>query len=452
MKPLIGRILPLASIVALVLTQRSDAQDFFRDFGTSRSSGGMGLVTPSEYNYHEPSPSGMHASSFDTNEEQYNFAIGNLRFAMAAGLGLEFNDNVTLSENHRESDFVLRPMFNIEASMRLSDLNTLRFSLGASYAKYFDHSELDSDGVLLSPNSEIALGFQLGVFHFTVRDRLSYQEDTYDVPQLSGVPRYRRFENQAGIKADWAINEALTLSLGYDHFNLWVRDDFFKPEERSIDTILVTPMYQLTPTIKVGVNASWSFIDFDSESRADGDNFMVGPVLQWDITNYLRLYLEAGYQQLKYDGDTTFDPTFFGELTEEEKALFKDSSDSNSFYVKFEIENRPTDYFSHKLTFTKTSEVGFGSNYYELYHVEYSADWHIVENTQIGPTLFYEHYDTSGELGEKAWRIGAAIGLRHNLTNSITLGLDYRFILKDSNIEGADYYQNLVFLSAYYKF
>ena len=71
---------------------------------------------------------------------------------------------------------------------------------------------------------------------------------------------------------------------------------------------------------------------------------------------------------------------------------------------------------------------------------------------EFSPTLFFEHYETSGFGGEDANRFGAALGIRYNLTNSITLGLDYRFIWKDSNLEDADYYQNLAFLSLYYKF
>ena len=71
---------------------------------------------------------------------------------------------------------------------------------------------------------------------------------------------------------------------------------------------------------------------------------------------------------------------------------------------------------------------------------------------EFSPSLFYEHYETSGRFAEEGDRIGAALALRYHLTNSITLGLDYRFIWKDSNLPDADYYQNLAFLSLYYKF
>jgi uncharacterized protein (PEP-CTERM system associated) len=69
--------------------------------------------------------------------------------------------------------------------------------------------------------------------------------------------------------------------------------------------------------------------------------------------------------------------------------------------------------------------------------------------------IFYEHYTTSApldEIGEKADRYGASIGLRYILTPSITLGLDYRYIYKDSNLPDLDYRQNLVLLSVYYNF
>jgi hemolysin activation/secretion protein len=84
--------------------------------------------------------------------------------------------------------------------------------------------------------------------------------------------------------------------------------------------------------------------------------------------------------------------------------------------------------------------------------VEYALDWKKFDKTEISPTLFYEYYETSGQLPEQAHRVGAALGIRRYLTNSITLGLDYRFIYKDSNFDGFDYYQNLGFVSLYYKF
>lgn len=454
-------------LAVLAVTKPAQAQDFFRDLGTSRSSGGIGPVVPSEYSYQDGSPSGLRelqpgqdAALPDAmqDEERYNFALGNFRFGLAMGIGIEWNDNINLSETNRESDFIFRPIINIESSWRLSDLNTLRFNVGLSYAKYFDHSELDSDGVLISPTSELSLTFFVSNVKFTVRDRLSYQEDTYDVPQLSGRSIYQRWENQAGIEMDWQASQTFDLSLGYDHYNLWTKGEDFSLQDRSIDTVFLKPGFQINPAIKIGINASASYINFDSDDRADGTGLLVGPYIEWQITEYTNLYLEGGYQMLNFDGASDFNNAAIDQLNlsdvdaDSVRRILQDNEDSNNFYIKFEINNRPSEFFRHRLSYSHTAEVGFASDFYEIDHVEYNADWKITEHAEVGPSVFYEYYTSSGSLAEEAQRFGAALGIRYHFNNSLTLGLDYRYIWKDSNLQGADYYQNVAFLSLYYKF
>ena len=451
-----NRSLSLFALTTLAVGMTATAQDFFRDFGTSRSSGGLGPVIPSEYTYRDATPSGLRPVARPDETEardKYNFALGPIRFSLAAGLGLEFNDNIFLSENNRESDFALRPSLSIDSSWMMSETNTLHLGVELSYAKYFDHSELDSDGILISPTSELAYTFEIGAVKVTIRDRGSYQEDSYDVPDLSNVVRYRRAENQIGIELDWAINQNTMLIGGYDHFNLWTFDDAFSADERAVDTVFTKPSYQVTPTVKLGVVAAFSAINFKEDVRQDGTNVLVGPFIEWKLSEVMTLYVEGGFQDLSFDGSSDFDEDFLDGLTDEERTLFRDDDTSSSWYVKFELNHQANDYFSQRLSGSKTSEIGIGSAFYELYHIEYSADWkNFFANMDFSPTLFYEHYEASGVGGEEGNRFGAALGVRYNLTNSITLGLDYRFIVKDSNLADADYYQNLAFLSIYYKF
>jgi hypothetical protein len=142
------------------------------------------------------------------------------------------------------------------------------------------------------------------------------------VPQLSGVAVYRRWENQIGAQADWQINQYVDLSVGYDHYNLWPKDDEFSSEERSIDTIFIKPGFQIIPPVKVGLNAAYSFIAFETGERQNADSILVGPYVEWQISDFTNLYLEAGYQQLQYDGASTFDDAFFSELDEEGAGAF----------------------------------------------------------------------------------------------------------------------------------
>lgn len=374
-------------------------------------------------------------------EDRYNMALGPIHFNLAAGVGVEFNDNIALSPSgSEESDIIIRPSITMDATWRLSELNTLRFSLGVSYAKYLQNSEFDTRGVIVSPSSELALSFFVGNVRITVRDRFSYQEDPYDLPVLNNTAVYRRLENDAGLQFDWAMNDMVTFTAGYSHYNLWTFDRDFESLERSTDTVYLRPSVQVGPGIRVGVNASASYVDFKEDIQNDGQTYFVGPFVEASITESTKVYLEAGWQQFNFDDSGTI----------------QDSEDSSNFYVRGEIVNRLSEAFSHRLGLSKTTEVGFGSNFYDLWHVEYAANWKLTPDLIVTPTAFYEYYETSdGDgtfRGEEAQRFGAGLGLRYILTPSVTLGLDYRFLVKDSNLDSASYKQNLVLLSVYYNF
>jgi hypothetical protein len=379
-------------------------------------------------------------------DAKYNIAVGALRFNAQAGVGFEFNDNIRLDPNESKvSDFIFRPSLEIDARWPLTEMNTLRFSIGLSYAKYFRYSEFDSRGVLFAPNSILAFTFMVGQVQITLRDRFSYQEDPYDSPVFSNIATYRRFENTAGVQADWNVNQQVKVTAGYEHYNLWTRDSTFDSLDRAIDTIFLRPAYAITPSVTVGVNSSVSWVDYDKsgpDNPKDARNYLVGGFVDFGLTEYTRFNVEAGWQ--KFDFSDNSSHIAAGGIV--------DSSDADTYYVKAAIKNRLTDAFSQRLSFTKTAEVGYQSNFYDLYRVAYDADWSAMKDLTVSPSLFYEHYETSGSIQEKADRFGAGLGLRYVLTPSVTLGVDYRFVLKESNFPDSDYEQNLVFVSLYYKF
>lgn len=420
----LSRGLALTALSAGILAPKVlHAQDeYFRELGSPRQTSPVVQLNPQE-------------------EDKYNLAVGPVRFNVAAGAGIEYNDNITLSDHDRESDFIFRPSLNLDAVWNISELNTLRFSLGLSYAKYFNHSEFDTRGVLLSPNSELAFSVHVGNnVIVTLRDRFSYQEDPFDIPTISGVAAFRRFENLAGLQADWDVNPNVRLTGGYNHYNLWAHDVAFNQLDRSIDTLYIRPAVKITPQVTVGADASVSFVQYTHDILNDGTSYLVGPYIDVAITDNTRAYLEAGYQNFTFDNSGTI----------------RDTDDSNTYFIKAELDNRVSENFNHRLSFSKTTEPGYTSNFYELYHLEYAADWRLTPSVVIDPILFYEHYETSGGrnggFSEKADRYGAALGMRYVVSPSITFGADYRFILKNSNVPDSDYYQNLVLLSVFYNF
>jgi hypothetical protein len=141
------RISPLSVAGVVVFTALPVfSQEFFREFGTSRTSGGIGRLTPAAEVFSGNTHSGLSSAgglNETSDEEKYNFRIGLIDFVLAAGIGVEFNDNITLANSNEISDIIIRPEVNIEGIMRFSELNTLRFGLGVGYAKYIDNSQFD---------------------------------------------------------------------------------------------------------------------------------------------------------------------------------------------------------------------------------------------------------------------------------------------------------------------
>ena len=455
MSILSSRISPLAFMGTVVLTAfPAYSQEFFREFGTSRTSGGIGRITPAAEVFSGNTHGGLSGTgglSETSDEEKYNFRIGLIDFVLAAGLGVEFNDNITLANSNEISDIIIRPEVNIEGIMRFSELNTLRFGLGIGYAKYIDNCQFDSESLIISPTSSLVWSAKSGNFTFTVRERLSYQEDPFDLPVISNVANYRRWENQAGFEIDWAATDYARVSVGYDRFDLWTTDDAFSSQDRTIHTVFVRPSVDINPNVTVGLNGSVSWIDYSENIQADGKTVMVGPYVQVKISDATEFYLEAGWQQSDFDGGTL--QTVIRRVGGVDvPTSVQDTDDSQSIYFKAQITNRPTDNFRHSFLASRTTETGLGSNFYDLYHFEYNADWTIAEKTSVSPTAFYEYYETSGAGSEEASRLGLALGIHHQLSESLTIGLDYRFLMKNSNLPKADYKQNLGMLSVYYKF
>ena len=197
------------------------------------------------------------------------------------------------------------------------------------------------------------------------------------------------------------------------------------------------PSYQLGPNIAVGADVSGSYIHFYEKGQNDGEGFLVGPFIDWSITQNTRAYAEAGFQSLTFNGGGTIG----------------DNSDSNSWYARLQVTNQLTDYLTQHLIFSKNAELGFGQNYYTPCIMSNTA------RTGGSPLRCRSRRPPSSSttrppgLGsEEAERYGFALAARYVLTPSITLGVDYRYLLKQSNLEGLDYQQDLVLLSMFYSF
>src|SRR5205814_940298 len=185
----------------------------------------------------------------------YNLRLGPVRFLFSTTLGIEYNDNINLAEVGEQDDVIIRPQFNLDAIWPVTELNTLRLDLGMGYAFYINHPNANTNGVIISPGSQLSFDIFIQDFRINLHDRFSLEQDPIAEAQLSNVVDYGRFENIAGVSVLWDLNKAV-LTFGYDHYTYVSTTDTFSYLDRNAEELSFSAYFALTSTTGAGIESS----------------------------------------------------------------------------------------------------------------------------------------------------------------------------------------------------
>jgi hypothetical protein len=366
----------------------------------------------------------------------YNLLLGPVRFRFSITTGVEYNDNINLAETNKQSDVIIRPQFNIDAIWPVTQLNTLKLDIGLGYGFYLDHPNANTNGVLIQPGSQLAFDIFVQDFRINLHDRFSLQQDPVAQLQLSNVADYGRFENTAGVSVLWDLNKAV-LTFGYDHYTYVSTTDTFSYLDSNAEELSFSAYFALTSTTGAGIETSAVFNYYSQDFLNDSVTYSVGPFVETQITNYLKLRAAAGYQLIDFAGG----------------GGVMDSSDSNDFYANVLLSHRLNAAITQTLSAGHESQLGVNSNYVALNYVRHTATWNIINGVLLATELFFEDGDDSGGIfSEHIQRYGGAATVGYQLTPHITLGLRYQYTQKQSDQPGRDYKQNRVSLDGTYSF
>src|SRR6184192_720770 len=245
-----------------------------------------------------PSFAGQAASEArqeDISHIPYNLLLGPVRFRVGATVGAEYNDNVNYAETNTQDDFIITPSLSLDAIWQVTQLNTLRLDLGIGYSFYLDHSNYNTNTILIAPKSQIAFDIFVGDFRINIHDRMSIQQDPIAELGLSNVIDYGRFQNYAGISLLWDLNTVL-ITLGYDHYTYISTTDRFDYLNRNAEILSGSAGFKLTDTIFIGAEGNGVFTYYDKSVLNDNKAYSVGGFIETQLTNNLRVRLAGGYQ------------------------------------------------------------------------------------------------------------------------------------------------------------
>ena len=378
----------------------------------------------------------------DVDRIPYNLMLGPIRFRVSASVGVEYNSNINFAEVNEQDDVIIRPNVTIDAIWPITQLNTLRLDLGIGYNFYLDHSENNTNAILIAPNSQIAFDIFVGDFRINLHDRMSLQQDPIAEGALSNIADYGRFENTAGVSVLWDLNQAL-VSFGYDHYNFVSITDQFDYLDRNSEIVFGSIDFLLTPTIGVGPEANAVFTNYDKMVLNDNQDYSVGGFIEAQITNNLRVRAAGGYQWIDFDRGFV---DFFGFVAPDQKKL-------SDYYANILIGHQINAAIRQTLAAGHEAQLGVNSNYIELNYVRHTLTLNVVRGTLLSTEFFFEDADESGGfIDEDFDRWGAAVALGYQLTPHVTLGLRYQFTSKDSDVPLRDYDQHRVSFDGTYSF
>jgi Putative beta-barrel porin 2 len=383
----------------------------------------------------------------------YNLLVGPVRFRFSATFGIEYNDNINLADDDTaviriphgppivvksepEDDVIFRPAVNLDAIWPITQLNTLRLDLGLSYAIYADHSNANTNGVLIAPGSQLAFDVFVGDFRINFHDRPSLQQDPIAEAALSNVVDYGRFENTAGVSVLWDLNKAV-VTLGYDHYTYVSTVSDFDYLNRNAEELSGTLGVNVASNTTVGVEAYGVFNYYDQRVLNDSTDYSVGGFIETQLTSYLKVRGAAGYQAIDFDHNGTVG----------------DPHDLSDYYANILISHRLNAAIRQSVSAGHESQLGVNSNFITLNYVRHTVSWNIIRNTLLSTEFFYEDADDSGGfINEHLHRYGGAITVGYQLTPHVTLGLRYQYTQKDSDVVLRDYKQNRVSIDGTYSF
>lgn len=373
----------------------------------------------------------------------YNIRMGAVGLRTELHLGFEYNDNIYWSSTHRESDFIIHPEVKLKSHWQVTRANTLTFGVGIGYDYYIDHTELNADRPLISPDSALAFNIFTGDFKINLHERFYYQESlTYGsyiendgiFLNLGNEAVLGRYDNRLGAQVDWDLND-LIVTVGYDHEDFWTAEETYSYADRVSEWLSASLTFLFSPQIQLGLEGHANYHNYKEDQIADHWRVGGGPFVGWSLSPNLNLRVGGGYESILSD-----DPRM-------------DDTDESNFYAYGQINHRLNTYLNHNLSAGHRNELGFSGYNLEQTYFQYTAMWNVLRNVDLSTFVSVFFAKEMGYSYEEDYTyLQAGITLGYQLHEHWRATVGYTYTEKMSDIEYRDYYQNRIRAGLVYRF
>jgi hypothetical protein len=374
--------------------------------------------------------------------QQYNLHYGPLDLQVGAALRFGYTDNVYYSATNVVHDFLVIPEVTLGGFVQVSELNTLRFSVGLGYEYYFDNTQLNTDAPMVNPDSDLVFNLFVGNFHIRLRERFTYQQTLFfnTTPSgqdllfnLNNVGVFTRWDNLVGFNADWDLDKVI-VSAGYNHEDFVSSTAEFEYLNRASEWLTASVAYLLGDQVQTGVESQGSWHSYTSQVTLN-DHWQVraGPFVDLKLPEGLSLRVGGGYDTAQYQPVAA-------------------SSDFETYYAYGRV-TQETRFFTHSLSAGHEDLLGDNANNLETTYVRYSIASPVVAHVELGANASV-HFDKEfgGTYAENFTYYLVGFTAAYQFHKNWRTDLSYEFLLNNSNLPDRSYNRSRVTVGVAYTF
>ena len=371
------------------------------------------------------------ASAFNN----YNLKLGPTVWWFGAGLLAEYNNNINLTANGSEDDFLFRPQINARMLWPMTDKNSLNLNIGVGYSAYVQHSELNK--VYIPQGSELSFDLYAGDFRINLHDRFSITEGAYEDPTVSGTGDYVRLENAVGATALWDLNKVI-VRFGYDHVDFLSLSTHGNQPDAWSELFSSSASYAIKPGLSAGLQLGGGLLNYSGTNTpfSKSTQWSLGPFFETQISEHIHFRGSVGY--------IVYSPESSGTTAA--------GSDFTGVYAQIAISHRLNGYVNYTVSGGRSLNFGFYGGTVDMYYARLRASWNVIQKVSIDTSFDFEHGTQVSSGNETFDRYGAGITFGRAITSKLDGSLGYRFFWRQSDLAGKNYSASIVSLNLNYAF
>jgi hypothetical protein len=379
----------------------------------------------------------VETNAIDLQSADYTFKKGDFQLLVTPSLEADWNDNVTLVRDDAISDYIIRPMVQLDGSSPISEQNLFQFKIGAGYDFYTEHSQYSA--LRLESGSELSFDTFVKDFRFNFHDRFSYIEDPAEEATIAGTGRFGGLDNLAGISAFWDLKHAI-LSLDYDHRNFLSSSSGFEYLNLNSELILARASFLLGPVLTAGLESGASFTGYQQAVLNDNDSYSIGPFANWKPSTNLDL-----------DGHVGYTSYYFFQTSHTVEAF-----DQYSVYGELTATHHITDQITYSVSAGHELRLGTEADAIKDWYLRVNGEWIVVHDLKFSPYVSLKsgkqgQANPQGTFVENFNWIATGFRLTEPVYKGLSVGLAYRLTLRGSSIPDRAYTQDFVGATVAYK-